>query len=180
MPTPHEYETKIRRLKWPGLIQLWEGIKSRNTPGWDAGKAFEYLVIRMFELDDAEVRWPYSVPLFGSADAEQIDGSVRCGSLFCLVESKDEESKISIGPIAKLRNQLLRRPAGVIGLLFSSNAFTDPAVQLAYFTMPQAILLWTGDEVEFALSHKKIRAFLELKFRACVDEGLPEYNITVR
>jgi hypothetical protein len=78
-----------------------------------------------------------------------------------------------------LRNQLLRRPAGVVGLLFSSRGFTDPAVQLAHFTMPQAILLWSGDEVEFALSNRKIGAFLEMKFRACVDEGMPEYTISV-
>jgi hypothetical protein len=134
----------------------------------------------MFDLDDAEVRWPYSVDLFGNAEAEQMDGSVRCGSLYCLLESKDEAESISIAPIAKLRNQLLRRPAGTVGLFFSSKEFTFSAVQLAHFTMPQAILLWSGVEVEFALSSKKIRAFLELKFRACVDEGMPEYNIAVR
>jgi len=73
-------------MKWPRLKKLWEQIKARNTPDWDQGRAFEYLVIRMFELDDAEVRWPYKVSLFGGTqDVEEIDGSVRCGSHYCLV-----------------------------------------------------------------------------------------------
>lgn len=179
MPGRKEYESLVGKLKWSGLKKLWEAIKSKDTPGWLPGKAFEYLVLRMFELDEAEVRWPYSVSLFGSDEIEEIDGSIRSGTLYCLVESKDESGKISVGPIAKLRNQLLRRPAGTIGLLFSSSKFTVPAVQLAHFTLPQAILLWSGDEVEHALNERKIRVFLEQKYRTCVDEGLPDYNIAV-
>jgi hypothetical protein len=63
MPKAEEYEARIRRLRWPGLQKLWEAIKQRDTPGWDAGKAFEYLILRTFELDGAQVRWPYSVTL---------------------------------------------------------------------------------------------------------------------
>jgi hypothetical protein len=179
MTTREEYEAAIRKMKWPGLRKLWESIKQGDTPDWPAGKAFEYLVIRMFELNKAQVRWPYPVPLFGSTETtEEIDGSIRFGRLYCLVESKDESANISIGPIAKLRNQLLRRPAGTVGLLFSSRAFTDPAVQLAHFTLPQAILLWTGDQVEHALKKEKVGRFLEQKYRRCVDEGMPDYDIT--
>jgi hypothetical protein len=133
----------------------------------------------MFDLDGAEVRWPYSVDLFGGAEIEEIDGSIRIDSLYCLVESKDEEGKISGEPIAKLRNQLLRRPAGTIGFLFSSNAFTDPAIQLAHFALPQAVLLWSGNEVEKALEERSICAFAKQKFRICVDQGMPDYNIAV-
>lgn len=160
-------------------MQLWDRIKADGVSDWEPGKAFEYLVMRMFDLDGAEVRWPYNVPL-GAADVEEIDGSVRCDGHYCLVESKDEDGNVSIGPIAKLRNQLLRRPAGTIGLLFSSRAFTEPAVQLTYFTLPQPILLWTGDQVEFALKQRSIKPFLERKFRACVDEGKPDFDISVR
>src|SRR6266851_9136611 len=130
-PTNEEYEAEIKGQRWPELRQLWEAIKARDTPWWGAGRAFEYLVLRMFDLDNAQVRWPYSVSLFGDAEVEQIDGSVRIGNLYCLVESKDEEAKIAIAPIAKLRNQLLRRPAATIGFVFSSGAFTVPAIHLA-------------------------------------------------
>ena len=171
------YESQIKKLKWPGLAKLWEAIKATATPDWPPGKAFEYLVLRIFDLDGAEVRWPYSVDLFGSNEVEQIDGSVRIGSLYGVIESKDEKGDISIGPIAKLRNQLLRRPAGTVGLLFSSRAFTNPAIQLAHFTLPQAILLWSGKEIEKALSEKQICRFAEQKYRFCVDQGVPDYDI---
>jgi hypothetical protein len=179
MPTKEEYQTAIQKKRWPGLKELWENIKARKTPQWEPGKGFEYLVLRMFDLDEADVRWPYPVPLFGDEDVEQIDGSVRIGSLYCLVESKDEVGNIAIGPIAKLRNQLLRRPAGTVGFVFSSQGFTDPAVLLAHFALPQAILLWSGDEVEMALERRKICEYAELKFRACVDQGMPDFNIAV-
>src|SRR5438046_170576 len=65
MPTAEEYEARIKKLRWPGLQKLWESITRRDTPGWGAGKAFEYLILRAFELDGARVRWPYPVNLFG-------------------------------------------------------------------------------------------------------------------
>src|SRR5262249_7045444 len=100
-------------------------------------------------------------------------------SLYCLIESKDEADAVNIAPISKLRNQLLRRPAGTIGFVFSSSAFTEAALELVNFTLPQAILLWTGDEVEKALVEGKICDYAEQKFRICVDEGMPDYNIAV-
>jgi hypothetical protein len=179
MPTPEEYESKIKKLEWKGLQKLWKAIKSRDTTGWDSGKAFEYLILRAFELDEAQVRWPYPVTLFGE-EIEQIDGSVFACGLYCLVEGKDEIENVAIAPIAKLRNQLLRRPAGTIGMLFSSGKFTEPAVHLAHFALPQAVLLWTGDEVEYILTKRNICESLELKYRACVDFGISDYNIRTR
>ena len=89
----------------------------------------------------------------------------------------DRKGNIAIGPLAKLRNQLLRRPAATIGFIFSSHGFTSPAVQLAHFALPQAILLWTGAEVERALDQRRVCEYAELKFRACVDRGLPDLDI---
>lgn len=45
MATPAEYEQKIMALGWEELRTLWNEIEQRNTPGWEAGKAFEYLVL---------------------------------------------------------------------------------------------------------------------------------------
>ena len=64
----------------------------------------------MFELDKAQVTWPYRVPLFGGEAEEQIDGAVRLGGLHWLIETKDQADNIAMDPIAKLRNQMLRRP----------------------------------------------------------------------
>jgi len=176
MPTAEEYEAKIRPYGWGDLRKLWAAIKNRDTPGWDAGKALEYLILKAFELDGAKVRWPYSVTL-GGEEVEQIDGSVSVLGLYCLLETKDEKDNIAIAPITKLRNQLLRRPAGTIGLLFASKKFTDRALQLAPFTLPQAILLWSGDEIEHCIQEKKIAAFCEMKFRACVDFAITDFDI---
>jgi hypothetical protein len=82
----------------------------------------------MFELDGAQVTWPYPVDLFGGQAKEQIDGAVRFGGLHWLVESKDENENIAMDPIAKLRNQMPRRPWGTIGLVFTSTKFTESAV----------------------------------------------------
>jgi hypothetical protein len=177
MPTAAEYESLIKTHGWKELSKLWQAIQGRNTPGWDKGKAFEYLVLRMFDLNGAEVRWPFEVQLFEGETIEQIDGSVRINNLYCLLESKDEEAKISTGPVAKLRNQLLRRPAGTVGFLFSSNTFTIPAIQLAHFALPQTILLWEGDDVTRALKENTICMFAEQKYRLCVDRGVPYYSI---
>jgi hypothetical protein len=179
MPTDAGYETAIRKLKWPGLQKLWGDITTGKVdPWWPSGKAFEYLVVRMFELDKAQVTWPYQVYLFGGQAKEQIDGSVHFGSLHWLVESKDEDDNIALDPIAKLRNQMLRRPWGTIGLVFTSTNFTPSAVLMTHFALPQPILLWTGAEVEHALTRKKICVFAQEKYRKCVEQGVVDFDIT--
>src|SRR5947209_18388617 len=106
MPTSSEYQARIGAHGWGELQTLWNAIERRDTPGWETGKALEYLVIRAFELDGAQVRWPYAVQLFGE-DVEEIDGVVYYAGLSCLAECKDLSENVAIGPIAKLRNQLL-------------------------------------------------------------------------
>lgn len=177
MPTREEYEAMIQPLGWQELRDLWEQIKDRETPGWDGGKAFEYLVLKAFSLSGADVRWPYRVSLFGQV-VEEIDGSVKVDGMYSLIESKDEDGNIAIAPIAKLRNQLLRRPAGTLGMIFSSHGFTEPAIQLAHFALPQSILLWTGDEIGYALTRGDICDLFQMKYRMCVDRGMLDYDVT--
>src|SRR5437867_2099437 len=112
MATPAELEARIRLLDWAGLRALWADVKAGKTPGWEAGEALEYLVLRAFELDTSEpltVRYPYEVSLFGEK-VEEIDGAVHLPGLSCLVESKDWGKDVVLGPIVKMRSQLLRRP----------------------------------------------------------------------
>lgn len=179
MPTGAEYQVRIEEFSWEELQTLWMAIEQRDTTEWEAGKAFEYLILRAFQLDGAEVRWPYSVQLFGE-EIEQIDGAVYCAGLSCLVESKDLAENVAIAPVAKLRNQLLRRPVGTVGLMFSRTGFTDPARVLAHFALPQAILLWSGEEIAYALRQKTICELLVLKYRVCVESGLPDYDVRER
>ena len=181
MTSAAQYENAIKSFQWDGLRSLWNQIENRSTPNWDSGKAFEYMVLRAFELDGAEVKWPYRVKLFGE-EVEQIDGVIYSGGLSCLVESKDfaDKSNVDIAPIAKLRNQLLRRPASTLGLVFSRTGFTDPARRLSYVSSPQNILLWNGEEIKYALEKEIICELLTLKYRVCVEDGLPDYDVRER
>ena len=110
---------------------------------------------------------------------EQIDGAVFVDGLSCLVESKDAKPQ-SIEPIAKMRNQLSRRPASTVGLIFSSGGFTDPARLAAHFLAPQTVLLWDGAEVDFCLRKAFFRRGLLGKYQHAVEQGIPYYNVTER
>ncbi|WP_292834771.1 hypothetical protein [Nostoc sp. JL33] len=103
---------------------------------------------------------------------------VYTDSLACLIECKDTTEEVNIEPIAKLRNQLLRRPATAIGSVFSRTGFTEAAVILTGFVAPQTILLWGGEEIEYSLGNKCICKFLVKKYRVCVHKGIPNHDIT--
>ena len=107
---------RVTQLDWAGLRALWGQIQSRETPGWEQGEAFEYLVLRAFQIDGASVSWPYTV-WHGRQAIEQVDGAIASDGLWCLVESKDTQDRVNVEPLAKLRNQLSRRPSPTIGLL---------------------------------------------------------------
>lgn len=175
MPSPTEYQRRVTQLDWKGLKELWEGIKQRRTPGWEQGRAFEYLILRAFELDGAKIRWPYEVTLEGEV-IEQIDGAVHSAGLHCVVEAKDSARPVNVGPIAKLGTQLTRRPGAAVGLLFSRSGFTKSAVFLARFLAPRTILLWTGQEVDFLLRQRSFNGALLAKYRRCVEEADPIYD----
>ena len=176
MPTDAEYRDKITAMDRDQLFDFWKAIESLNTPGWEPGKAFEYCVLRAFELEGGEVTWPYSVKL-DEQEVEQIDGVISLGGLFCLVESKQRQPLVNIESIAKLRNQLARRPAAAIGVVFSYSGFTEPARVLARYLAPQTILLWEGGEVRYALHHQLMAYGLRMKFKYAVEHGLPDYNL---
>ncbi len=177
MATGKELEAKISTYKWRKLIRLWKEIKLQTTQGWEAGKALEYLVLRAFQLEGAEVQWPYQVKVVSGEIIEQIDGVVYSDNLSCLIECKDSTEPVNIEPIAKLRNQLLRRPAATIGVVFSCGGFTAPAITLAQFLAPQTILLWEGNEIEYALEKHVFRRGLAEKYRFCVEKGFPNYDL---
>ena len=169
---------RISQLGDSDLLELWNQIKENQTESldWKPGKAFEYLILRAFELEGAEVRWPFSVDIEGNV-VEQIDGVIYADGLSVIVESKDWTDRVNIEPIAKLRNQLLRRPSGSIGVIFSREGFTEPAITLAHYLSPQTILLRGGEEIAFALENRYMRQGLLAKYRYCVERGLPDYDI---
>jgi hypothetical protein len=171
-----DYVERIRKLDWEGLRSLWQQIETRSTPSWTDGKALEHLVLRGFELGGATVQWPYEVRVAGEP-MEQIDGAVHFGSLSCLVECKDTAEKVNVEPIAKLRNQLLRRHASSVGLLFSTGGFTESALTLAQYLAPQSVLLWKGAEIAFHLEREDFCSALLLKYRHSIETGVPDHDL---
>ena len=166
----------IQKLKRPGLVTLWRGIRKRTTPGWKAGKALEYLVVRAFEIEKCNVVYPYEVRV-GPLVIEQIDGVIHTNHLSCLLESKDVSDPVDHDPLADLRDQIQRRPPSVVGCCLSTSGFTLNARQRAIMTAPQRILLWEAEEIEYGLEHGRMREGLHAKFRNCVERALPDFNI---
>lgn len=172
-----DYVAKISTADTAQLSRMLEDIsEGKPIRGWASGKAFEHIILRGFALEGADVRWPFEVRE-GRHAIEQIDGAVYCDGLFCLVESKDYIEAINVEPVAKLRNQLARRPAGTLGLIFARSGYTPSAKYLVKMHTPLNILLWELEELKMAIRDQKMRQALQTKFRYAVEQALPDYNI---
>ena len=176
MPSAAEYQARIENYSRDDVLALWQAIQNGDTPEWAAGKALEYLVLRAFQIEGATVTYPYTVTL-QQEPVEQIDGAIYCDGLSCLVEAKDQLRSMNVEPIAKMRNQLLRRHASTIGVIFSRSGFTTPASILARYLAPNMILLWGNTDIGYGLEHQLMRRSLIEKYRTCIETGLPDYNM---
>lgn len=171
-----DYVTEIRKMVVADLSAMLQDLASdQPSTSWASGKAFEHIILRGFELEGAEVVWPFSVQLIGET-IEQIDGAIYCAGLSCLVESKDYSEPINVEPIAKLRNQLMRRPPGTLGIIFARNGFTEPAKISTRMMNPLQILLWEYGELESSLRDGTLCRALVRKYRAAVEMGMPDYD----
>lgn len=183
--TEDEYKDTIKQLDWCDLKRLWN---DRRNPGlwkkWGKGKFFEYAIIRAFELEGSEVKYPYNVPFptaikDGEEVMEQIDGIVYDNGLTVLVESKDyKKNNIDIEPLAKLQVRLKRRPSSVIGCIFTASDFTLPAQVLIESLMPHTILLWNKSDIECCLERQCFRKGLHLKYRSVIEDGNHMLNLS--
>ena len=178
MPTEEENANRIRKFARNRLLKLWAQITARDAQDWGSGKALEYLVLRAFQVEGAAVTWPFDVKAEGKT-IEQIDGVIFSDSISSLVECKDYAIPVNFEPIAKLKQQLSRRPPGTIGCCFAKNGFTQEALILTERSTPQNVLLWHGDEIEFALRTKCFRRGLIRKYRMCVEKALPDFKINL-
>lgn len=170
-----EYQTSAE------LLRLWNShkdgsISAEDKEFWKDGKLLEYIILRAFELEGAIVRWPYSI-MIDNCVVEQIDGAIHIGDFHVLVECKDYKTNVNIEPFSKMRNQLLRRPANVIGCIFVRVGFTEPATTLSRFAAPQTILLWSGVEFEYCIEKSKMIEGLRLKLRVAAEEFDFSYNV---
>lgn len=192
MATDEAYTAYFRGLGTAALCDVLQAIRGGQSPPgapqpWERGRGFEYLVMRAFEAEQstiaARVHYALSVPaedLVGPAlgagsqgAVEQIDGVLHLEHLTFLVECK-AESSVDLAPLAKLRNQLLRRPAGVVGLLVVLDDVTPAAAMLARFMMPQAVLIVAGEEFPWGLRNARLLEMLLWKHDQAVLRGVPD------
>ena len=165
---------RARSMSWSDLRKLWEDIVADKTDDWHEGKALEHLIIRGFELSKLKVEYPYDVPP-GGKPIEQIDGLVYLDAIPFLIECKDKE-KVDVEAIAKLRNQLLRRPPTTMGCVFVSGEFTAPALILTDLICPLQITLWPGFDIEAAIDSKDFESVLRKKFENLCMYGLTDHS----
>ena len=174
-----DYIATIQTKNTAQLLTMLAAVEANRTlRNWPPGKAFEHIVLRAFELEGAAVSWPFHNEMHGQV-IEQIDGAVYFEHLACLVESKDYSDPNNIEPIAKLRNQLTRRPAGTLGLLFARSGFTEPAKTLTRMINPLNILLWEFGELEAGLRTGTMCRALKTKYRVAVERATPDYDTRI-
>ena len=169
-----EYQRRVLALGHEGLWALWQGLRAGvSPPEWPAGVLLEYLLLRAFQLEGAEVTWPYRVYRNGVL-LEQIDGVVYFDGVSCLVECKDMTRAVDTLAIIKLKSQLLRRPRSTIGALLCTGEFSDAVFSLVEMLPPPDVLLWEGEELEQALQGHRLLDGMRRKLRYAVEMGFSE------
>jgi hypothetical protein len=83
---------------------------------------------------------------------------------------------VDIEVIAKLRNQLLRRPDTTLGCVFTAEHFTPPALTLADFSVPHRILLWSRADIHGCLQRKDFASRLLDKYRHLCKYGMTDHS----
>lgn len=161
------------------LLRFWERIKNgKRIPGWQKGGAFEYLIIRAFQLEGTRVCWPFQVTYpqkFGTM--EQIDGIVYLGERAFLLESKDLSEPAAIEAVAKLRFRLEGRPPSMMGVLFSVQDFTLPTEVFTQFVSPLNVLLWGRADLDVAIKSSTMTDGLKRKLEHANEHGLPLFAL---
>ncbi|QRN96337.1 restriction endonuclease [Archangium violaceum] len=171
MEGEEKYVGWVRSMGRAGLFDLWERVKKgEDLSPWSPGRAFEFLILRAFQLEGAQVIWPFR------GEWEQVDGAIYVEGLSCLLECKHWREPVDFSPIAKLKVRVDRRPPPVVGLFFSARDFTLPARQELHAHSLRNVLLWGTRDVDLALRNG-MRTALGIKWRKAVEEAVMDYEL---
>jgi len=177
--TAGDLEAEARTWEREDLIRIWENLQARQpVKRWEAGKAFEYLVVRAFEIDGLRARWPYAVTYRQKLGiVEQNDGLVYLGERAFLLESKDHTDALAIEAVAKLRFRLESRPPGTMSVLFTARSFSLATEVFSQFAAPLNVILWRGQDLDYALRRGSMASGLQAKFEAATERGIPLFTL---
>lgn len=168
------YVAQIRALGKTELVDLWNKlVVATPIEGWEPGRALEHLVLRAFELEGADVVWPYRNV------REQVDGAVYMDERLHLLESKDWGRLVDATPVARMKMMLERRPHGTAGMIFCRGNFTKAAKYEAEFNPARNILLWEGDELGLALKYGMCDG-VRIKWLHAMHHGNMNYLLSMR
>jgi len=164
-PSEKKLIKRIQGYDWAKLERFWQKIKNRTTPKWSSGKALEYMLVRAFDLEGAEVVYPYNNIVLNAK--EQFDGFVFVRDLGVgfLIECKDWQDKVAFDELAKLHGRLTYRMYSTYGLFLSRNGYTPSAVEMMYMVHPHNILLWEFDEIDECFKNHKFLKALKYKYQ---------------
>lgn len=175
-----DMEREAKAWSREDLLRIWESVKAgERVSGWPPGKAFEYVVVRAFDLEGAKVIWPFEVTYpqkFGTM--EQVDGVVYLGERAFLLESKDLSEPAAATELARLRMRLESRAPGTMGVLFSTQNFTLPVEVFAQFAAPLNVLLWGRNDLNVALMDGSMVTGLRAKLARATESGLPSLSLS--
>ncbi len=172
-----EYQRRVLALGHEELVALWSGLRVGVMPvEWPPGVLLEYLILRAFQLEGAEVTWPYRVYRKGVL-LEQIDGVVYFDGVSCLVECKDVTRPVETIAIVKLKSQILRRPRTTLGALFCTGEVSEAAFTLVEMLPPPDVLLWEGAEIDLALRGQRLLEGMRMKLRHAVETGFVDLKL---
>lgn len=174
-----DMEREAKAWSRDDLLRAWERIKARKPIyGWQPGKAFEYFVVRAFDIEGLRVKWPYEVTYRQKLGiVEQNDGFIYLGERPFLIESKDLSEALAVESVAKLRFRLESRPPGTMSVLFNSTKFSLATEVLAHFAVPLNVVLWRGQDFDYALPTASMVTGLQAKLDAATELGIPLFPL---
>lgn len=173
-----KYIKQISTCDWTKLEAMWADIKSRKVVnGWPMGKALEYMFIRAFDLENADVVYPYSNRIINAE--EQIDGFIFLKDIGVgfIVECKDWSDSVSFDEVAKLHSRLLYRPSTTFAIFVSINGFTPSATELIYMMHPHCILFWNQTDIDECFKNRKFVEALIYKYQFAMMSADPYITV---
>lgn len=156
---------RIQTYDWLKLERLWMKIKAGKNTRWNNGKALEYMLVRAFDLEGAEVVYPFNNDVLMAR--EQLDGFVfvrDIGAGF-IIECKDWKENVSFDELAKLYGRLNYRTSSTYGLFLSKTGYTASAIEMMYIMQPHSILLWSSDDIDECFKKHKFLKALRYKYQ---------------
>ena len=156
---------RVQGYDWIQLERFWQKIKNKTAPKWSKGKALEYMLIRAFDLEGAEVLYPYNNEVLKAQ--EQFDGFVFVKELGVgfLIECKDWNDKVAFDELAKLHGRLSYRMNTACGLFLSRSGYTPSAIEMMYMVHPHNIILWEFSDIDECFKNRTFLKALKYKYQ---------------